>query len=138
MSWGIIGWYRAPLVTCGFASLRLLTWGVNRPYKADVGGSSPSAPTYFPRSADVARHETKLSALDDRLNDLAPTVLEWRGWERERSPDLDRLATLNVQIDLTQRLNGSSAAHYFRYTSRRWPTRTTWTTWTTRWSSNTS
>ena len=41
----VIGRYHAPLVTSGFVSVGALTRGINRPYKADVGGSSPSAPT---------------------------------------------------------------------------------------------
>lgn len=55
--------------------------------------------------ADITGHETKVAALEDRLNDLAPTVREWRGWEREHHPDLDRLATVNLQIDLSERFD---------------------------------
>ncbi|MGQ0431364.1 MAG: MobF family relaxase [Microthrixaceae bacterium] len=55
--------------------------------------------------ADITGHDTKLAALDDRLAELTPSVLERRAWEREHSPDLDRLATLNMHIDLTQRLD---------------------------------
>ncbi len=55
--------------------------------------------------ADVVGHETKLAQLDGHLNDLAPSILDRRGWEREHSGDLDRLDTLNLQIDLTERLD---------------------------------
>lgn len=54
---------------------------------------------------DITGHETKLAALEGHLDDLAPSALEWEGWEREHRPDLDRLATLNLQIDLTERFD---------------------------------
>ncbi|MGQ0432371.1 MAG: MobF family relaxase, partial [Microthrixaceae bacterium] len=58
---------------------------------------------------DIVGQNTKLAHLESRLNELAPAVLEWRGWEREHVTDLDRLATLDVQIDLTQRFDRVAA-----------------------------
>lgn len=55
--------------------------------------------------ADITGHETKLAALEGHLNDLAPSALEWEGWEREHRPDLDRVRTLDLQIDLTERFD---------------------------------
>lgn len=54
---------------------------------------------------EITSHETKLAALEDRLNDLAPSALEWEGWEREHRPGLDRVRTLDLQIDLTERFD---------------------------------
>lgn len=55
-------------------------------------------------AADIAGHEDKLARLDTALDAVAPEVLTRASWEKENRLDLDRLATLDRHIDLTQRL----------------------------------
>lgn len=53
---------------------------------------------------DIARHDERATDLEVQLRDLTPAMLERTRWEREHSTDVERMNTLERQIDLNQRL----------------------------------
>ncbi len=54
--------------------------------------------------ADIDRDEARLAGLESQLRELAPEMLTRKDWERVHRPELERVGTLERQIELTERV----------------------------------
>lgn len=61
--------------------------------------------------SDINRHDQKLTDLEAQLAELAPEMRTRSSWELEHHTELDRLDTLDHQIDNSQRLERAASRH---------------------------